>query len=641
MTMKNTLTLRNLYLFLCIVLLLLIGYKGIHIYQKIESMAQAELLYAQKKMVQAEEWYQKARNNRSLLYKEELLASRLQELEPITSMKQSLSSLDHRLSRVGEAGDFSGFMNVYAELLDAEQKLAGQPGAYASYYDEVAAFYGIPDDVKRIFLQFIGLFNRQADELLEEQQYDDNSFKWNLLRIPDSFYGGEKQKNDKLLRLFQRYDEMVLARLAGAGMYTDLLNWSHDMSSEYARRSLSAAWLNSKTDELVYTMLQKDVQRERPSDFASHAMGYRDYLERNERKNAEIMAYIQNQVNRWIAAADGMVQDQNYEEAVALYEALSGYQDMNGKLQAAELAWTIHDPIRLFQTAGLKGSFDYVSGGGNRFGGLAYAIGVDEGNIIYLAVLNADETVQLFQNHDYPSDIAIQQVSIEESLSTAKNPVILVEGDTGAGLVLYSAYEARDVNLTPLFQFTAEGYQVQPDKSLLVTNLEGASPDEIAIFERQGDQYGFTGYQVNYTDIDIPNIEKYPNEKVRFSVHIPEGGYGEVVAERDGYHVILRGDLDFPAGSVTLIGTFSSEYQQLEIPVSSQPPAAPDPAEPENDQVDVDDGDIIDENGNPSDAVTTEDINPDDVQQDHNGSSDSTVSGQITQVPVIQVESIE
>lgn len=81
--------------------------------------------------------------------------------------------------------------------------------------------------------------------------------------------------------------------------------------------------------------LQKDAQRERPSDFASHAMGYRDYLERNERKNAEIMAYIQNQINRWIAAADGMVQSQNYEEAVALYETLSGYQDMSGKLQVS------------------------------------------------------------------------------------------------------------------------------------------------------------------------------------------------------------------------------------------------------------------------------------------------------------------
>ncbi|MGG3508431.1 hypothetical protein ABES58_23595 [Paenibacillus lautus] len=637
MTMKNTLTLRNLYLFLCIVLLLLIGYKGIHIYQKIESMAQAELLYAQKKLVQAEEWYQKARSNRSLLYKEELLASRLQELEPITSMKQSLSSLDHRLSRVGEAGDFSGFMNVYAELLDTEQKLAGQQGVYASYYDEIAAFYGIPDDVNRIFLQFIGLFNRRADELLEELQYDDNSFKWNLLRIPDSFYGGEKQKNEKLLRLFQRYDEMVLTRLAGAGQYTDLLNWSHAMSSEYASRSLPAAWLNGKTDELVYTMLQKDVRRERPSDFVSHAMGYRDYLDRSGLKNATIMEYIQNQIKRWIATADGMVQSQNYEEAVALYEALSEYQDMNGKLQAAKLAWTIHDPIRLFQTAGLKGSFSYVSGGGNRFGGLAYAIGVDR-NIIYLAVLKNDETVQLFQNRDYPSDIAIQQVSVEESLSTAMNPVILVEGDAGTGLILYSGYEARDANLTPLFQFTAKDYQVQPDKSILVTNLEGVSPDEIAIFERQGDQYGFTGYQVQYTDIDIANIERYPNEKVRFSVHIPEGGYGEVLAERNGYHVILKGDLDLPARSVTLIGTFSGEYQQLEIPGSSQPPAAPDPAEPETGQVD---GDIMDETDTPSVPVTGEELHPEDAQQDHSRSSENTVSGQITKVPVIQVESIE
>ena len=48
MTMKNTLTLRNLYFFICIVLLLLIGYKGIHIYQKIEMIDQAERWYSEK-----------------------------------------------------------------------------------------------------------------------------------------------------------------------------------------------------------------------------------------------------------------------------------------------------------------------------------------------------------------------------------------------------------------------------------------------------------------------------------------------------------------------------------------------------------------------------------------------------------------
>ena len=156
-------------------------------------MAQAESLYAQKKLVQAEEWYQKARNNRSLLYKRSACFKAARACAHYVHEGKSLS-LDHRLSQVGEAGDFSGFMNVYAELLEAEEKFSEQQGSYASYYDEIAAFYGIPDDVKRIFLQFIDLFTRRADELLEEQQYEDNSFKWNLLRIPDSFYGGENRR---------------------------------------------------------------------------------------------------------------------------------------------------------------------------------------------------------------------------------------------------------------------------------------------------------------------------------------------------------------------------------------------------------------------------------------------------------------
>ncbi|ANA79606.1 hypothetical protein C7121_10050 [Paenibacillus glucanolyticus] len=636
MTIKNTLTLRNLYFFLCIVLLLLIGYKGVHIYQKIQTMAQAERLYVQKKLVQAEEWYQKASRNHSLLYKEALLASRLQELAPITSMKQNLSSLDQRLNQVGEAGDFSAFMNVYAELLDAEEKLKGHQGSYALYYDEIVAFYGIPDDVKRIFLQFIGLFNRQADEQLEELQYDDNSFKWNLLRIPDSFYGGEKQKDEKLLSLFQRYDETVMTRLAGAGHYAELLNWSHAISSEYASRSVKAAWVSGKTDELVLAMLQKDAQRERPADFVSHAKGYRDYLNRSNQQNSDMLEYIQNQINRLILAADEMVAEQNYEEAVALYEALSGYQDMSRPLQAAKLAWTIHDPIRLFNMANIQGSFSYVSGGGKRFGGLAYAIGVDEGNIIYLAVLNADESVQLFQNHDFPSEIAIRQVSIEESLSTETNPVVLVEGGTGTDLVWYSAYEARASNLIPLFQFTAESYQILPDKSLLVTNFEGASPEEIAIFERQGDQYGFTGFQPNYTDIDIADIKSHRNKKVRFTINILAGGYGEALAERDGHYVILRGELDFPAGSASIIGTFS-EYQQMEIPGSQDPPAS-DPTEPEDIPAE---GDSTEETDIPGDSVPTEVINPEDTQPDNSESRDSTETPKLTQVPVIQVESIE
>lgn len=49
----------------------------------------------------------------------------------------------------------------------------------------------------------------------------------------------------------------------------------------------------------------------------------------------------------------------------------------------------------------------------------------------------------------------------------------------------------------------------------------------------------------------------------------------------------------------------------------------------------------MDEAENPSDPSTTEEINPENVQQDKSDNGDSTGSGQLTQVPVIQVESIE
>lgn len=638
MTMKNALTLRNLYFFICTVLLLLIGYKGIHIYQKIETMDQAERWYAEKKLVQAEDAYQKARNNRSLLYKEDLLAARLQELEPITSMKQSLSTLDYRLNEVGEAGDFSGFMNVYAELLDTESTMTGGKTPYASYYNEIAAHYGIPDDVKRIFLQFIGQFTDEADEHLDKQQYDDNSFKWNLLKIPDSFYGGEEQKNEKLLSLFQRYDESVMTRLAGGGQYTELLNWSHAMNSDYASRSLSAAWLKDKTDGLVHIMLQKDAERDRPADFISHALSYEDYLTRSKRENTNILNYIQHQIKQWTTSADSMVKAENYADAVALYEILSGYEDMTNKLQAAHLAWTIHDPVRLFHTAGMNGNFNFVSGGGNRFGGLAYAVGIAEDNTLYFAVMSKDETVQVFQNSDFPSEIAIQKVSIEESLSTQNNPVILVEGDLG-DLVLYSAYEVRNSNLTKLFGFTAEGYQVQPDKSLLVINLEGASPEEMAIFERQGEQYGFTGYKLNYTDINIANIEQYPNEKVRFTVNVLKDGYGQALAERDGHYVFLNGVMNFPEGSVTLIGMFENDYQEVEIP-GSQAPSAPDPIEPETNQVEEDTMDLGQTDGL-DDPGATEEATPQGSEQDNSGNSNNYTAPQVLRVPQVYVFTIE
>lgn len=82
-----------------------------------------------------------------------------------------------------------------------------------------------------------------------------------------------------------------------------------------------------------------------------------------------------------------------------------------------------------------------------------------------------------------------------------RQPVLLVEGESASRKALYAAYEVHGSQMTPLFFFEADGYAVQPDRSLLVTNPAGvgedgsASASQDAVYTRQGDSYQFAGFQ--------------------------------------------------------------------------------------------------------------------------------------------------
>ncbi|KAF9136632.1 hypothetical protein BGX30_010996, partial [Mortierella sp. GBA39] len=137
--MKNALTLRNLYILLCAAVLVLIGVKGYDMNRKIDWVATAGQYYDRKDLINAEEWYQKAAANRSIRYKEDLIASRLKELEPITSMRQSLSRLDQRAETAARNRDFDGLMNVYADLVAAKKEYTAASQPLAAYYPKISA----------------------------------------------------------------------------------------------------------------------------------------------------------------------------------------------------------------------------------------------------------------------------------------------------------------------------------------------------------------------------------------------------------------------------------------------------------------------------------------------------------------------
>ncbi|MDR0271627.1 hypothetical protein [Paenibacillus sp.] len=563
MTIKHSLNLRNLLILFCIAMLVLIGLKGIDINRKIAWVDEAGRYYKQNDLLHAEEWYHKAAGNKSIHYKENLIAERLQELEPITAMKLALSQLDQRVERTGSRQDFTGFLQVYSELQSTQNKYMSTGDRFAAYYPQISASYGISDHITRYFQTFKVLFYSQLEDQLSKGVSNEAAIaKWNLLDVPDEFYGSSDGKNKQLTAKFKDFDEKLMSKLGGEGKFSELLDLSQSLMEEYQRRKLKTPWVKSKTEELARIILKKDVDGEQLAYYAHHAKTYEAYVSSAGIKS-NLLKEIDRQIQNWLKSAQRKIKNNDYEGAIAIYEALSSYKDTSEEVRKAKLVWTAHDPLRLLQQADLTKNFNHVSGGGNRFGGSAYAIGSDDGNIIYFARMNDDESTQMAISHDFPANISIREISIEKSLSTKTVPVILVEGDSASRNTLYAAYEVHGDSMSPLFYFDADGYTVQSDQSLLVTNPEGVGEEKStssqnAIYMRQGNSYQFVGFQKDYKDIAVNDLLGYSNEKVRFTCYVVYGGEGDALAQMGNSYVKLRGNFLFNEGmDVTVIGQFS------------------------------------------------------------------------------------
>ncbi|MFU1793787.1 hypothetical protein ACM1RC_07965 [Paenibacillus azoreducens] len=561
MTIKNTLTLRNFLILFCIAILVLIGMKGIDINRKMTWVKEAERYYQENDLLQAEEWYQKAAGNNAIHYKEDLIAKRLKELTPITLMKQSLDRLAQRVKETGSSQDFTGFLQVYGELQNAKKEYMGNGGRFADYYPKISASYGLSDDITHYFQAFKVMFERQLEDQLNRGATDEASSKWNLLAIPDAFYGGEKEKTKHLTAKFKEFDERLMSKLAGNGQFSEFLNLSETLLSQYQARDWKAPWVKNKTEELARIILSKDARGDQIANYALHAKTYEAYAKSAGIKS-NLLKDIDRQIRKWIASAQRKAKNNDYEGAIAIYQALSVYMDTSDEVKKTKLAWTAHDPLRLLQQADPTKNFYHVSGGGDRFGGSAYAIGSDDRNTLYFAKMNADESVQMAFTQEFPSNIPIRGISIEKSLSTKTVPVILVEGESATRKALYAAYEVRDGSMSQLFYFAADGYTVQSDQSLLVTNPESVdgegSQSQDAIYTYQGGRYQFSSFMRDYADISVEDLLAHSNEKVRFTSLIVYGGEGEALAQMGNSYVKLHGNYNFFAGmNATVIGRFS------------------------------------------------------------------------------------
>lgn len=564
MTMLRWITLRNFLILCCAAMLILIGMKGYNIQQKIVAVTEANRLYDLKDLIEAEVWYDKAQQNHSIRYKEQLISSRLQELAPITEINTQLSQIDNQAERARDVKDFEQLMSVYTHLQAVRSIYMKEDNSYEPYYRQLSAKYKISEDFTRYFQYFKTVFNEQMEHNLENNRYADESFKWNLLTIPNAFYGDEKQKNTQLYTKFKAYDNRKMASMAANGQFQALLDESVTMLNQYKSHNVQADWITDQSEDLVRTFLENDAKNDRYSIFATHAKNYMNFVHTVSFKST-VETYIEKQISTWMKTAKRNVSKAEFEKAIAIYVGIQDYKDTNLEIKEAQLAWNIHDPIRILRNGDPTRVFEHVSSGRNRFGSMADVLATNEQNIIYFGTVDSENNVQVVTNQEFQNGESIQDLSIEGSLSSKQFPVILITEPSDTRKARYTAIEVQSNTMVTLFQLHADGYQVDSRGLLIMINPDTEEgTGQVAMYQRSGDSYQFVGVQQDFIDISVEDLVLHPNEKVKFHTTIIQPGYAEAFATMGDSYIKLTGSFNFYEGLVTLTGIFHG-YEDIYV----------------------------------------------------------------------------
>ncbi|KFN11552.1 hypothetical protein [Paenibacillus macerans] len=563
MTVRRWFTLHYLLMLLCLLTMPLLVHKGIGIFQKLAAIQTAERLYHGKQLIEAEDWYRKARINRSIRYKEELISSRLEELAPISSMKEDLANISEQASRADSKRDFELLMDAYTKLQQAQSRYLTPEEPYSDYYRQLSEHYRFPQNFTGYFRSFKTMFLEQMDQNLTASSYEDESFRRNLLRIPGGLFGTEQEWLDELITAFRRYDETKLTRMAAEGLVEPMLSDATAMLAEYKSNNLEAPWIISEADSLIEALLKNDWDNDDYAAFAMHARQFTTFAS-SAYPESKVLSLAKSRMEELMLRAGKNAANGDYQEAIDLYTAIGHYQDTQAEIRAAELAWTLAEPARMLPSPAGGSGYAHIVSGRDRFGAKLYVAATDQNNKLYFGRMNAEESVQILSNQDLAPQEQIRTIAVDRDLSTDTIPVIVIEAASEARNARYAAFEVRESSIALLYSIEGDSLTVQPDGTLLVVNPVGEGEGQTAIFARSGGIYQFAGVKQDILDISADSVSQYPNSLVRFTCTVIRSGAGEALCMGSNSLILLSGDIppSAEAVNVTVTGRFKQYAEQ-------------------------------------------------------------------------------
>ncbi|WP_195573738.1 hypothetical protein [Paenibacillus sp. 1001270B_150601_E10] len=564
MTFIRIINLRNILLGLCLILLVLIGFKGYYIAEKIEGYKKAEQFYADKQWIEAEEWYEKINRNRWIHYREQDIANRLQELAPIREIRETLDRIQREAKRAAEQLDFASYKQVVDELQQFRGPYIGQGHPFEKEYREISERLQLSPMIIQNWNTFREHFASQMASNLEEKQYEDESFKQSLIEIPDYIYGGQKKKTALLTEQFKDYDERKLAQLGAAGNTEALLVSTRAMKAEYDALPFDAPWVLQKTDEIVQQLLTKAVEQDQYEVYIALAKRYEQYMSSLGLDTTKVKSSIDSQMRSWIRKGDRLVQAGDYDEAMKIYKSLSAYTDMKEKIKQAELEQAASDPLRLLQQGDSNATYEHVIGGKNGFGGTVYAVGVQFGSRIVLAVWDGKDQVKRYTSESLPS--TIQSLKLAPQQIGFTSDVLVAEADSASRNGRFIGFETVGNKLQTLFDLEGDRYEVVSSDHIKLYHPQGNEDvDAVADYRLVGQRFEFLGYEKRIAEIKPEELTQHIGETVRMTVHITAFNDQIAFAEiQEGQYIGLVGLSPQAVGTVTVTGKMN-QYTDVQL----------------------------------------------------------------------------
>ncbi len=592
-TILRWFALRNLLLACLAVLLVLLVMKGIGMYNKVQTVQAADRYYAQQQWMQAESLYRAAHNNTYVDYEEAHIQSRLTELQPITTWNDTLSSSASRLQAAADTGQFDAFLSAYAIWLQQQEQQNARQDRFQSEYAKMTRQYNMEQLLITGFADFRTQFTAALQHNLDTRTYTDESAKWNLLRIPATYWlmpsssgktaaadRQQRQQND-LRQQFQQYDTTKLKRLAAAGDFDAFLSNAVATRQAYEQHAYAGAdWIASLVNTGAQAVIAKDVQSQQTANFVRHAISFRNAATELELSSSPVQRTIDQQLASLQEQAFTMATDKKFSEALQLYETLTPLGDMTSGIARTKLAWASDQPAYLLQSSNASVAYEHTIGGTDWQAFPVYAIATDNNNRLFFGHMDRDGAVSVWSGEIGQNAAQIQQLSLDTALSTADKPVIAVQSpaDAAAGTNrLFSLYAVTPNGLQAIASLPGASYEVLPDRSILVhVAPESGGVGQLNTYVANADGvYSQTDSRADdsaYTEIEAGEIEAHVNEPIAFTAEIVAVDDGGAIMHTDHGYVRLRGGVSFNVSTVKVYGSFNGEYEDFNPASLNLPP---------------------------------------------------------------------